>query len=46
VDRAASVDDGLILRAIVDLAHQRELEVVAEAVEIPTDPGSAGRSGL
>jgi EAL domain-containing protein (putative c-di-GMP-specific phosphodiesterase class I) len=46
VDKAASADDALIVCAIVDLAHQWELEVVAEAVEIPTDPGSAGDSGL
>jgi EAL domain-containing protein (putative c-di-GMP-specific phosphodiesterase class I) len=35
VDRAASTDEALIARAIVDLAHQRELEVVAEGVQTP-----------
>ena len=32
---AASADDALSVRSIVDLAHHRDLEAVAEGVETP-----------
>ncbi|HKC76094.1 MAG TPA: EAL domain-containing protein, partial [Chloroflexota bacterium] len=35
VDMAAREDDALIVRSIVDLAHHRDLAVVAEGVETP-----------
>jgi EAL domain-containing protein (putative c-di-GMP-specific phosphodiesterase class I) len=35
VDMAVREDNALIVRSIVDLAHHRDLEVVAEGVETP-----------